>query len=241
MSSNNSLDFGEIGNKISSRVLKVYWLIDVSGSMADDKIGSVNRAIRECIVPMREAAEEHPEIRMYVRVMKFSSSAQWHTVETKIDDFEWSDLSVDGLTVTGEALKLMAQELTIEKMGKRAVPPVIILMSDGEATDDYEGGINALLSERWGTKTARVAIAIGQDANIAELSKFCSNLRENPPLEAKKASDLIRFIKWASTEVPKSVSNSVIVDSEAPTCIVAPPLPQVKIGANAQGDDDAIF
>lgn len=242
MSNSNSIDFDEIGGKVSSRALKVYWLIDVSGSMVGDKIATVNRAIRECIEPVQKEAEDHPDVRMYVRVLTFSSIAQWHTVETKIEDFVWSDLSADGLTVTGTALELMAQELTVEKMGKRALPPVIILMSDGEATDDYESGIKALLSERWGPKTVRVAIAIGQDANIDELSKFCSNPKENPPLKAEKASDLIRFIKWVSTEVPKSVSNSVIVNSDASTNIGAPPLPQVKIGASNQGnEDDAIF
>jgi len=240
--SNKDIGFDELGEPVSKRALKVYWLVDVSGSMSGDKIATVNRAIRECIKPMQNEAEDNPEAQMYVRAMKFSSGAQWHTAETKIEDFQWYDLDIDGWTDTGAALKLMAQELTIEKMGERALPPVIILMSDGEATDDYVGGINALLSQRWGSKTVRIAIAIGSDANISELSKFCSNPKENPPLVADRASDLIRFIKWASTQVPKAVSNSVINNSNASTNIGVPPSPQVTIGTNNQGPwDDPIF
>jgi len=37
----------------------------------------------------------------------------------------------------------------------------------------------------------RIAIAIGADANIEELSKFCSHPKENPPLVADRAVDLM--------------------------------------------------
>jgi len=234
--------FDEIDGMIARRVLKLYWLIDVSGSMADDKIASVNRAIRECIVLVREAAEEHPEIEMYMRIMRFSCKAQWHTVETKIEEFEWSDLVIGGdCRNIGVALKLMAQELTIEKMGKRVLPPVIILVTGGEATDDYGGGIRTLLSESWEPRTTRIAIAIGQDVNIDELSKFCSNPKENPPLEAKKASNLIRFIKlWEDYE--EESNRSAINGLNVSTNICAPLLPMVTICTNSQGNrDDAIF
>ena len=237
----SDIDFDEIGGKASKRALKIYWLVDVSGSMAGDKIASLNRAIKECIQPMQKEAENNPEAETYVRAMKFSNGAQWHTNETKIEDFQWHDLKADGVTDTGAALKLMAQELTLEKVGKRAVPPVIILMSDGEATDDYEGGINALLSQRWGPKTVRIAIAIGNDANIDELTKFCSNPKETPPLPANRASELIFAIKWVSIQVPKLVTNSVIKDPNKPV-YTGTPKKQVTIGGNDKDNlDDAIF
>ena len=129
----SDIGFDDIGGAVSKRDLKIYWLVDVSGSMAGDKIATVNRAIKVCIDPLRANADENHEAQMYVRAMKFSDEAQWHTGETKIEDFQWRDLDADGWTATGAALKLMAQEPTEEKMGKRAIPPVIILMSDGES------------------------------------------------------------------------------------------------------------
>ena len=139
--------FGEIGGAVSKRELKIYWLIDVSGSMSlDGKIATVNRAIKAVIPELQDASDENPEIQMYAQAMKFGSGAQWHNVHpTKIEDFKWHDLEASGVTDMGAALKLMSQELTREKMGQRAIPPVLILMSDGEATDDYDGGLSALL------------------------------------------------------------------------------------------------
>jgi uncharacterized protein YegL len=239
----SDIGFDEIGGAVSKRALKVYWLVDVSGSMFGDKIATVNRAIKACIKPLQDVADDNHEAQMYVRAMKFSTGAKWHTGETKIEDFQWHDLDIDGWTDTGAALKLMAQELTVDKMGQRALPPVIILISDGEATDDYEGGINELLSHRWGKKSIRIAIAIGDDANITELAKFCSSPQENPPLVATKASDLVRYIKWASVEVSKSVSNSVITNTNSNSNVNLPPPPQkqVTIGGNDDDDDEAVF
>jgi len=144
------------------------------------------------------------------------------------------------LTATGAALRLMGKEL--KNFGQRALPPVIILISDGDATDDYDGGIVELLSHRWGKKAVRIAIAIhgAEMANIAELQKFCSNPEENHPLVANTASELVRYIKWATVEVSKSVSNSVISLSKTKTNVnlPPPPKPQVTIGGSTSGGDD---
>ena len=239
----SNIGFDELGGTVSKRALKIYWLVDVSSSMSGNKINTVNQAIRDCIKPLIAAADDNHEAQMYVRAMTFSHGAQWQTSETKIEDFRWSDLKTNSITDTGAALRLMAQELTMEKMGKRALPPVIILMSDGRATDDYEGGINELLSHRWGKKSIRIAIAIGNNANVSELSKFCSNPKENFPLVADRASDLVRYIKWASVEVSKSVSNSVITNSNSDANVNLPPPPQkqVTIGGSDQNDGDNVI
>ncbi|MCL1936729.1 MAG: VWA domain-containing protein [Defluviitaleaceae bacterium] len=235
------MGFDEIGSAVSKRDLKIYWLVDVSYSMSGEKIATVNRAIKACIGPLKDASYDNPEAKMCVRAMKFSVGAIWHTIETPIEDFVWYDLETNGYTDTGAALKLMADELTMEKMGNRALPPVIILLSDGEATDDYEAGLSKLLSQRWGQKSVRIAIAIGNDANIKELAKFCSNPLENPPLVADKASDLVKYIKWASIEVSKSVSHSIIGDNSNSN-VKLPPIPdnQVMIGS-ADDSEDEIF
>ena len=193
-----SSDFGEIGVAISKRTLKIFWLIDVSGSMHGDKIAVINRAIKSVIPIIQDEADENPEIETVVRAMKFGSGAKWHTSEIKIKDFKWHDVDAGGVTDTGTAMKLLSQELSVDKMGLRAIPPVVILMSDGCATDNYEGGLSMLLAERWSAKTVRIAIAIGDDADIDELSKFCSHPKENPPLLAQNANKLIKLIKWAS-------------------------------------------
>ena len=234
--------FGEITHAISQRILKIYWLIDVSKSMQGAKIAAVNRAIKAAIPMLISEAEEQPTIQTRVRAMKFSSNAVWHTNEAKIEDFEWYDLDVEGLTSTGAALKLMAEELTVEKMGKRAIPPVLILMSDGEATDDYDGGLNVLLQQKWSKKAIRVAIAVGDDANIDELTKFCSNPNELPPILVSNTNEFVKALIWASVDVSKSVSISEIGGSGSPQLPKLPDLdPQggpIIIIDEGNGSDD---
>jgi len=232
-----SNDFAGIGESVQKRELKIYWLVDTSGSMAENgKITELNRAIRVCIPEIRDAAEENVEVETYLRALKFSTEAMWHTGDTKVNDFSWMDLSAGGLTATGAALRLMAEELSMDAMGKRNLPPVLILISDGEATDDYDSAIAELMELPWGKKAVRIAIAIGADANITQLAKFCSH-KEIPPLRADNATDLLNYIKWISTEVIAGVTKSQIgQDNSVNVALGAPPAPVA-----ADDTDDVVW
>jgi len=174
--------------------------------MAGEKIETLNFAIRNSIPAMREAANENPNAQILVRAVRFGSGAQWHVSQpTPVDSFTWMDIEADGETRMGEALKLTAEQLKMPPMDSRALPPVLVLLSDGQPTDDFSAGLKALMDLPWGKKSVRIAIAIGHDADIDTLQKFIGN-REVQPLRANNADALIRYIKWASTMVVKEVS-----------------------------------
>jgi len=234
-----SNDFAGIGESVQKRALKIYWIVDTSGSMSENgKITELNRAIRVCIPEIRDAAEENVEVETYLRALKFSNEALWHTGDTKVADFSWSDLAAGGLTATGAALRLLAEELDMDKMGRRNLPPVLILISDGEATDDYDGGIAELMRLPWGQKAVRIAIAIGADANTAQLQKFCSH-KEIPPLRADNATDLLNYIKWISTEVVQGVSRSQIAQDNSVNVQLSPP--PAPVAASQDLDTDVVW
>ena len=87
---------------------------------------------------MRKVADENPNANILVRAVKFSDGAQWHVAQpTPIENFRWMDLSADGVTDLGKALKLVADQLRCPPMEERALPPVLVLMSDGQPTDDF--------------------------------------------------------------------------------------------------------
>ncbi|MCL1987880.1 MAG: VWA domain-containing protein [Firmicutes bacterium] len=231
--------------EVSKRILRLYWLVDVSASMSGKKIGEVNYAITEVIPDLQDEAAKNYTVQMNVRAMKFGKGAAWHTSETKIENFEWTYVDADApRTDTGAALALMAEELTEENLGAgRGLPPVIILMSDGEATDDYESGIQKLLAQKWGRKAIRIAIAIGADADTEQLLKFCSNPKECPPIEATNARKLVDSITWASVAVSQSVSQAKVGNSED-NIIPLPPMPQETIALGAEtteDEDDDVF
>ena len=105
-------------------------------------------------------------------------------------------------------------------MSERALPPVLVLLSDGQPTDDFSGGLKELLDLPWGKKAVRVAIAIGKDCDREVLQKFIGH-PELQPLEANNPEALVKCIKWASTVVLQAASAQV---SDA-----APPPPDMTI------------
>ena len=196
------------GGELATRPLHFIWIADCSGSMAiDGKIQSLNTAIKEALPSMQTVADENPNAQILVRAIRFSSGAQWHISQpTEVADFQWTDLSADGVTDMGMALTMVADQLKIPPMTDRALPPVLVLISDGQPTDDYALGLKALLDQPWGRKAVRIAIAIGEDADHEVMQKFIGN-PELKPLQANNPESLVKYIKWVSTAVLKSASS----------------------------------
>lgn len=193
------------GGGLANRPLYFYWIVDVSGSMYGDKIGTVNHAIRSVIPDMQEEAKGNVHARLLVRTIKFSSGASW--IEPKsvdVSDFAWTDLKAGGLTDLGKALDLVSLELKIPPMPERALPPVLVLLSDGRPTDDYKVALDWMMHLPWGRKSIRVAISIGEDADDDVLTDFTGN--RELVLQANTSRQLVNAIKWVST-VPASVSS----------------------------------
>jgi uncharacterized protein YegL len=196
------------GGELATRPLHFIWICDCSGSMAvDAKIQSLNTAIREAIPHMQGVADENPNAEVLVRALKFSSGAQWHISQpTPVADFKWADLTANGATDMGKALSMVAEQLAMPPMTERALPPVLVLISDGQPTDDFAGGLKKLLDLPWGKKAVRIAIAIGEDADLDVLQKFIGH-PEIKPLQANNSEALVNYIRWVSTAVLKSASS----------------------------------
>lgn len=186
------------GGELANRPLHFFWVVDCSGSMYGEKIATVNNAIQSCVQPMRDAADDNPNAQLLIRTLKFATGASWVTTNpTPIEDFAWDDLQAGGVTDLGKAFEMLAAQLTIPPMSDRALPPVIVLLSDGQPTDDYKKSLDKLLHLPWGKKAVRIAISIGQDADDDVLVEFTGN--RELVLQANNAEDLTKMIKWAST------------------------------------------
>jgi uncharacterized protein YegL len=213
------------GGELATRPLHFIWVADSSGSMATDgKIQALNTAIREAIPHMQKVADENPNAQVLVRAIRFASGAQWHISQpTPVDDFKWTDLSAQGETDMGKALSMVADQLKIPPMTDRALPPVLVLVSDGQPTDDFNKGLRDLMEQPWGKKAVRIAIAIGTDADHDVLQKFIGH-SELKPLQANNPEALVKYIKWVSTAVLKSASApaSQAADADLPPDVNVP-------------------
>lgn len=213
------------GGELASRPLHFFWVVDCSGSMMGDKIATANFAIKDAIPGMRSAAEENPNAQLLIRTLRFETGAQWITPSpVPVDEFEWEPLELGGLTSMGMAFDMLADQLEMPPMSEKALPPVIVLLSDGNPTDNYKTGLTRLLNLPWGRKAVKIAIAIGQDVDISILEEFTGN--RELVLQANNADQLAKMIKWAST-VAKQVSSPVSRPTQTDAVGAASNVPQV--------------
>ncbi|MCL1862669.1 MAG: VWA domain-containing protein [Defluviitaleaceae bacterium] len=221
------------GGEMSSRILDFFWIADCSGSMNGEKIQTLNYAIRQTIPDMRKEADDNPNASIMVRAIKFSDGAAWHVpTATDIENFNWTDLTAGGVTAMGMALELVAGELKQFPTDTKRLPPVLVLLTDGQPTDDFKKGLEELLATPWGKKAVRIAIAIGKDVDLDVLEQFAGN--KELVLEAKNPQLLVKFIKWASTVV-KNVSAPSVGDTAGGGAIDINTIP------TASADDDDIW
>lgn len=186
------------GGELATRPIHFFWVVDCSGSMYGEKIGIVNNTIQECIPEMRNSAENNPNAQLLIRALQFSSGASWITVSpVPVENYSWEDMEANGLTELGKAFDLLAAQLSIPPMPARALPPVIVLLSDGQPTDDYKKSLDRLKGMAWFRKAVKIAISIGQDADDDVLIEFTGN--KELVLQANNATALAKMIKWAST------------------------------------------
>jgi len=168
-----SLGFGVIPSS-----MQWIWIVDCSDSMRmNRRIDALNTAIKTAIPEIRKIAEENGTFNMFMRVLKFSTGAEWVTNENvRISDFEWIDLEGgEGATDLGEAFILLSKAMKSKKEGglmtDRAKKPYLVLITDGYPTDDWESGLKILMQEPWAQRARRIAIGL-QGADHEVLKAF---------------------------------------------------------------------
>ena len=201
--------------------MPIFFLIDTSGSMEGKKIGAVNSAIEELIPDLRHLSESQADSEIKLSVLKFSTGCEWVTPALmSLDAFDdWEPLDANGLTDLGVAFLELNDKLSKNGFMDRGAAssgfyaPVILLLSDGEPTDDYLTALKKLQQNKWYQAALKIAIAIGEDANREVLKKAIRNVEllftVNDIGSLKK---IIRFIAVTSSQIA-STSATVSEDS----------------------------
>jgi uncharacterized protein YegL len=165
-------------------------------------------------------------------VEEFSGSISHGDAPRLVHEFDLVETMAPGKsggnTDMGAALRLVAEQLHMPPMSTRALPPVLVLVSDGQPTDDFEEGLKALMAQPWGKKAVRIAIAIGQEAATPDarqvFHKFIGH-QELEPLQANSPEALVKQIRWASTAVLQAASSPASQAKDAALLATNVPIP----------------
>lgn len=192
--------------------------------MAGAKIQSLNAALRDMIVALRNVQDMRVEIGL--SLITFGQNVNVVQKLAPISDIVLPELTAGGKTPMGGALALLKQ--TVEDktiVPAKAFSPTVVLVSDGLPTDlpanlaakvesdsalleDFLAWepLKAFLSSERGSKCSRLAMGIGEDANEAMLNAFI-NSTNVPVISARDARGIEKFFRWVTMSVSsRSVS-----------------------------------
>lgn len=196
----------------SARPLPVIVLADVSGSMSvDGKIQSLNQSMREMLESFR--GEEDLRAEIHVAVITFGGNqVHRHLPLAPAAGARWTDLPADGNTPMGSAFRA-AKELLEDRAAipGRAYRPTLVLVSDGQPTDEWKAPLDELLASERGGKAFRMALGIGADADMAVLSAFLRDpeARVFRADEARQIRQFFRFVTMSVTGRSRSANPNV--------------------------------
>lgn len=128
--------------------------------------------MEECI-PMFREIEHETDSRIYLKIMKYNTWAQWQTPElTLLDDFIWNDIQAGGKAELGAALNLLGTEL-IANAGIDF--SIIFLFGCETPTDDYEEVMEKLCVLDKFKKSVRIVLNIESEFPYEIAYKFTGN------------------------------------------------------------------
>jgi uncharacterized protein YegL len=191
------------------KVLPVFVLADVSGSMAaDGKIDALNQSMKDMIETFKEPGQRGTPIKLAVIVFS-GSDARLHIPFTAAKSVDWEDLQAGGGTPMGAALAMLTSLVEDRNVIKsKDYRPMVILASDGQPTDDFASALETLNKSERAKKADRFALAIGMDADTEVLKRFTDMARKAEEAQAVifRAGDANQ-IRKAFKEFTMSASN----------------------------------
>lgn len=204
--------------KKEGRTLPVFLLVDVSGSMAGEKIETVNVALKEMLSSFRKI--ENPKGIIELCILTFGNNkVKIEKTLSKLADDETYTFEASGNTPMGMAFeKVYSMIEDYNVVSSRSYTPTIVLISDGQPTDYKSFDMQSIEETlKWtalknihsGSRTSKatkLAMGIGQDANYSILKAFVNN-NSIPVIKANENRTISKFFEWVTMSISiRSVS-----------------------------------
>ena len=189
------------------RALPIFVLADVSGSMIGEKISELNLALREMLNALKSAEDIRGKFQL--SVIAFGGDVRVVQPLADINEIALSELAASGNTPMGEAFDLVKEMIEDRNIvSSRSYAPTLVLISDGLPTDCSESlresknfalwePIRQLHSGERCSKSQRLALGIGEDADYGMLRTFINN-PEVPVIKVNNAAGISKFFRWVT-------------------------------------------
>ena len=154
---------------MSKARLTVFVLVDTSGSMAGEPAEALLKGLHRMQALMRQSEAIRQGVD--ICVIGFSSEAKILVPLSSIDSADFPlELDSAGSTAMAEAIYLMLGLLRTRRVsgGPTLLPPLVLLITDGVPTDDFDYALVRMKESRW---SARVAWAL-PGADESQLGQF---------------------------------------------------------------------
>ncbi|WP_029232550.1 vWA domain-containing protein [Butyrivibrio sp. VCB2006] len=202
-----------------ARPLPVLLLVDNSGSMANEKINTVNVALKEMIAEFNGIKNAKGKIS--VGIITFGNTVEIVQPIKRIEETVVPEFQAAGKTWMGEAIDKAIDMLEDRnQVPERAYTPTIILLSDGLPSDcpgrtdpkNYDFSqwepLQRLHSSERLKKCPKLALGIGDGTNYRMLNAFINN-PEVPVIKANDLATITKFFQWVTYSISKrSVSSN---------------------------------
>jgi uncharacterized protein YegL len=200
--------------------LVIFFVIDRSLSMHGARINSVNNAMRETIPILKGVGGSDADLK--IAVLTFSGGAEWmYSQPVDVNEFTWNELGVESYTSFASACNELCAKMSRNAfMGSKAgyKKPVVILITDGEPTDEekeWRAALAKLKANRWFQFSIKVALAV-DEADEDVLAEFVGSREGVFKIEnTEMLKKLIKIVAVTSSEIgSKSMPIDVNIAAE---------------------------
>ena len=182
------------------RRLPIFFVIDVSESMAGEPIKRVEQGLRSIITELKK--DPYALETAFISIIVFAGKSKTLVPLTDIISFYPPKFSIGAGTSYGSALRHLIKEInaqvkTSSYETKGDWKPIIYFMTDGNPTDNYVIDLGAW-EQGWKEKSNVVVVSMGDNADHSILNRISSNVLafDNANPDSYK-----EFFKWVTGSI----------------------------------------
>lgn len=177
-------------------------VLDVSSSMSGSEIAELNEGVHMFFDAIR--SDDVAQYAAEIAVVTFGASVEKVVDFMAIERQSVPTLEANGATPMGEGVclgldLLEARKQDYQRAGVDYFQPWIVVMTDGEPTDDIGNAASRIQALVTNKKLAVFAIGIGANANLTKLAALSPN---RPPLRLR-GLNFKEFFTWLSRSVSR--------------------------------------